>query len=310
MASVAQRLERGAVGLRDWGARHVRPVAIVALALFVVLCVVAIHEYRQLDLHARWWLIAPAALIGVPLMVLLNAGEYVCAARVAGHRPSYREAVTVSVTGSAANLLPIPGSVLVRNYAMVSAGTSIGGAMAGTIAAGVGWIGITAIVVGACIVPSSAFAAVALVVGGLVFAAAAFVLVRRRLDAGAARAVTATMFAVEFATVVVEIGRYALVLAALGEHPTVTRTLPLVSANVLTAATLVFPAGLGVREALAGVFSTAAHLPAAIGIAASALDRVVVTLMFGLLGGIVAATRRPKATARAAASTLPSERSP
>ncbi len=80
----------------------------------------------------------------------------------------------------------------------------------------------------------------------------------------------------------------------MGAHPTLIRTLPFVSANVVAAASIVFPGGLGVREALAGGFSTAANLPAAVGFAVSAADRVSVTLVYAVLAALLALERRAR----------------
>ncbi|HZR13223.1 MAG TPA: hypothetical protein VFC33_08235 [Acidimicrobiia bacterium] len=291
---MTSRIEHAAVGLRSWSRRHAGPLAAVAFALFVGLCVVAAHEYSSLHLHPDLWLLAPAAIGGTAVMVVLNALEYASAAVIAHHRPSPREAVTVSVAGSTANLLPLPGAFLVRNYALLSAGVTFEGAMGGTVATSLAWLGITALVVGAIAAPVDLALGIPVVIVGLLLCAIFVLLVRRRLDARATRHLVAALFAVELVTVGVEIGRYWLVLAAVGAHPTLIRTLPFVSANVVAAASIVFPGGLGVREALAGGFSTAANLPAAVGFAVSAADRVSVTLVYAVLAALLALERRAR----------------
>lgn len=292
LAGIAQGIERGSVSLRAWGTKHVKPLAIVAFVLFLVLCAVAIHEYRTLHLHPDFWLIIPAAVIAAPIMAVLNAFEYSCGARIAGHHPSFNESMTVSIAGSAANMLPIPGGLVVRNYAMLSAGATVAGAAHGTVATGAAWMGVTAVVVGIIVTFTSIAVGIPIAVAGVVLCGVVFVLARRRVGMDAARPIVLQLLVVEMVTVAVEIGRYWLVLAALGAHPDLLRTMPLVGANVISAATLVFPGGLGVREALAGAFSTATKLPAAVGIAASALDRVALTVMFLVLAGVSAAVRR------------------
>ncbi len=294
LAGIAQGIERGSVSLRAWGTRHVKPLAIGAFVLFLVLCAVAIHEYQTLDLHPELWLIVPAAVIAAPIMAVLNAFEYSCGARVAGHHPSFNEAMTVSIAGSAANMLPIPGGLVVRNYAMLSAGASVAGAAHGTVATGAAWMGVTAVVVGVIVMCTSLAVGIPIAAAGVLLCAVVVVLARRRVGSAAARPIVLELLLVEIATVVVEIARYWVVLAALGAHPDLLRTMPLVGANVISAATLIFPGGLGVREALAGAFSTATKLPAAVGVAASALDRVALTVMFVILAGVSAGVRRSR----------------
>jgi uncharacterized membrane protein YbhN (UPF0104 family) len=294
LASIAQGIERGSVSLRAWGTKHAKPLVVAGFVLFLALCALAIHEYSTLDLHPKLWLIVPAAVIAAPIMAVLNAFEYSCGARIADHHPSFNESMTVSITGSAANMLPIPGGLVVRNYAMLSGGATVAGAVHGTVATGAAWIGVTGIVVGIIVMWTSLAVGIPIAAAGVVLCAVVVVLARRRVGMAAARPIVVQLLFVEIGTVIVEIGRYWLVLAALGAHPDLLRTMPLVGANVISAATLVFPGGLGVREALAGAFSTATKLPAAVGIAASALDRVALTIMFVVLAAVSAALRRSK----------------
>jgi hypothetical protein len=283
-SQVTRDIEARVLALRGWSTRHSRPLASVALTVFVVLCAVAFARYFSLHLHPRLWLLVPTAVVAAPLMAGLNAAEYACGARLARHRPSAREALTVSVGGSIANSLPIPGAVIVRNYAMVSGGASVSAAIGSTVTMAVAWLGVTAVVVGAIVATANPALGVPVAILGLAMLVLATSIVRRRLAPRRADNILAVLLLVELATAALDIGRYWLVLAALGAHPTVIRTVPLVSANVLAAAMLIFPSGLGGREALSAAFSTAVHVPAAIGIAASALDRVALTLAFLALG--------------------------
>jgi uncharacterized membrane protein YbhN (UPF0104 family) len=284
VASVEERV----LAVRGWSNRHSRPLAALALAIFVVLCALAFSRYLGLHLHPRLWLLLPTAAVAAPLMAGLNAAEYACGARLAGHRPSGREAVTVSVGGSIANSLPIPGAVIVRNYAMVSGGASVSAAIGSTITMAVAWISVTAVVVGAIVATANPTLGAPVAILGLVMLAVSGSFVRRRVAPRRVHNILAALVLVELATVTLDIGRYWLVLAALGAHPTVMRTMPLVSANVIAAAMVTFPGGLGGREALAAAFSTVAHVPPAIGIAASALDRVALTVGFLALAAVLA----------------------
>ncbi len=292
IATFSRSFERGAMSLREWSSRHVRVLAAFAAAAFVVLSVIGFREYSRLDLHPKLWLVAPAAVVGTLLLTLLNAGEYTCGAVLARHNPDFAEAMTVSVAGGAANLLPLPGGFLVRNYAIVSAGATFAGAMGGTVITGVAWIATTAVIVGAIVAGSDAALGVPVVVVGAALLVASAVVILRRVPGRRGRLLLLSLVGVEVLTVAVEVGRYWLVLAALGAHPNLLRTMPFVSASVIATASLVFPGGLGVREALAGGFSAAAGLPGAVGIAASALDRVVVTVMFALDAALLALWRR------------------
>ena len=183
-------------------------------------------------------------------MAGLNAAEYACGARLAaGHRASAREALTVSVGGSIANLLPIPArsSFATMRWsraeraspprsAALSRWLSPGWRHRGRgrcdrrdCQSGTGCSGRD---------PRPRHAR--------------HVRVDRASPPRTERVdkILAALLLVEVATVGLDIGRYWLVLAALGAHPNVMRTMPLVSANVITAAMLIFPGGLDAGSAL------------------------------------------------------------
>jgi uncharacterized membrane protein YbhN (UPF0104 family) len=292
LTRLTHSIEHGAVALREWSSRHVRVLAIAAALLFIALSVIGIRAYSRLHLHPDLWLLAPAAVFGALLLTFLNAGEYWCGAVLARHHPSAVESITVSIAGSAANLLPVPGAVIVRNYAMVSGGATVAGALGGTVVVALAWVGVTAVVLGAIVLATDLVLGIVLSAVGLAMVVAVVLAVRRRLPGREGTIVWSTLLGVELVTVGVEIGRYWLVLAALGAHPTLLRTVPLVGANVVAAASIVFPGGLGIREALAGGFAAAANLPAAVGIAASALDRLALTAMFAVSAGVLGLWRR------------------
>ena len=292
VVAVTRYVEERVLAVRDWSNRHSRPLAALALTIFVLLCAVALWRYFSLHLHPRLWILLPTAAVAAPPMAALNAVEFACGARLAGHRPSARQALTVSVSGSIANLLPIPGAVIVRNYAMVSGGASVSAALASTVTVAVAWLSVTAIVIGAIVAAANQALGIPIAILGLVMLVVSTSIVHRRLAPRRVHNILAVLVLVELATVGLEIGRFWFVLAALGAHPTVMRTVPLVSANVISAAMLIFPGGLGLREALSAAFSTAAHLPSAIGIAASALDRIAMALAFLALGAVFTVHRR------------------
>src|SRR5580765_717664 len=87
---------------------------IVAFSLFVAFTVLAVRSLPHIDKPVRWELIVIAALVGVPVIVWLNAVEYRLMARFAHHYPPMLEVVQITVLGSAANLLPVPGAMMVR----------------------------------------------------------------------------------------------------------------------------------------------------------------------------------------------------
>jgi hypothetical protein len=97
-----------------------------------------------------------------------------------------------------------------------------------------------------------------------------------------ARRLVAAVLCVEGATVALDTVRLWLVLRSIGGG-TVLDAVALNAASVLTVAAGVFPAGLGLREALSAGFGAASGLPAAVAVTAAVVDRVVVMTGLGIL---------------------------
>jgi len=102
-----------------------RPLLLAAAVVFVV---VGILGWRALPVEDRHLDLAAALVVLVllaPLTTLLNGLEYVGVARLVGKHPSLQKALHIAVLGTAANLLPVPGAVLVRVEALRRGGTSV-----------------------------------------------------------------------------------------------------------------------------------------------------------------------------------------
>ena len=86
----------------------------VALVLFGGTMFVAIKHLPPLDLSERWWCLLIVAFVGVPASLAVNAAEVKVSAAIAGSSITLKRALEVSTLATAANLLPLPGSVLVE----------------------------------------------------------------------------------------------------------------------------------------------------------------------------------------------------
>lgn len=259
-------------------------------------------SFRALDLQLdeiSWAPILVAALLGVPITAVVNATEYVVSGRVLGHRIGWATGFRVTVTGTAANLLPIPGSTLVRVGGLASAGSGYLAATVATIAIGIAWVGVACLVAavvlllgGADLLATAGFAAGGAATVGLVPLLLARVRpdvstdpgddagTAPRPDPGPARRSVAwwtwRVLGVELLSVASGVFRLTLVLYAL---PTVDDALTggvvlAVSAAVSSAAG-VFPGGLGLQELLSAGFAPIVGLAAAAGFAGSALNRLI-----------------------------------
>jgi uncharacterized membrane protein YbhN (UPF0104 family) len=233
-------------------------------------------------------------LVGLPLTLAVNAAEYQVTAAILGYRVPFVAALRVGVLATAANLLPIPGAVLVRAHAVRRLGAPYGKIVLSTGAVGICFVGTTCLMAGAVLAASAelAFGGVLLGPGLVLLALALALLVRERGSRTGVRLLLATA-ARATAAIVVKAGRLYLILVAFGYEAGVTEALTLTLAAIIALSLGFFPGGLGAGEVLAAALSPLVGLSAAVGFVASAVDRLV--SLFGLAviaGGVILLDRR------------------
>ncbi|CAN5550710.1 hypothetical protein BH18ACT1_BH18ACT1_09850 [soil metagenome] len=294
-----RRLAAAVVGFaRGWARRreqvqggNEKPLLAVSLVLFVGASVAAVSSLWPLDEDPNWWLLAVLPLVAVPVTVALNALEYTATAGLLRLGVPFGEALRISVLSTAANLLPLPGAVLVRARALRQLGASYGKACFSAALVGVAWLGVTGVVAGVLqlLFGERLLGAATGVVGAAVLAA--FVLAARRDPAvdGSRRRVGEVVL-IELGAVAVGALRLWLVLHGLGYDVSVTNAVALSVAGVLASALGFFPGGLGLRELLAAGIAPLVGLPADVGVLATAVDRVAGLAVLALLSLALLAT--------------------
>lgn len=241
----------------------------------------------------EWGPLLGLALIAAPASLLLKAAEFTVAARVAGQQPPRRLAMETAVVSSAANLLPLPGSLLVTVQTLAEGGASYGGAVAASAVPGVAWLGITGVIGGTALVIEGAGVLGGLVIlGGLVALAGAGLVFRATAPPDGRPALIAAILVVETGWLAVSGLRFTLAAATIGVDLTLTQALALSVAGAITVAIGFFPGGLGVREALIAGLSPLIGLDLETGVLLGAVDRVVWLGFLALAGLWLAASRR------------------
>ena len=267
-------------GRRARSAGADRALLSAAALLFVVLFAFGLGAVPAGTVEITAWPFALLALVAVPAGNVANACEFAVAARMAGRRVPAAEALEVSVLGSAANMLPVPGAALVRMRAMRRGGTGYGRALSITAVVGGAWLATSLLAAGAFLAvhrePTVGGGSVAATIGaGSLGLAAVAVAIRSLAPASSASRLCGALLATEVLSVVVAAVRYLLVLRGLGLDVAVEQAVALTVATVLASALGFVPGGLGLREALAGVIAGMVGLPAATGVLAAAVDRLV-----------------------------------
>lgn len=234
---------------------------------------------RSLDIELNEVRATPlliASLLGVPLTLLGNTMEYLLSARILRHRVALTPALRLTVLSAAANLLPVPGSFLVRVQGLRAMGSRYGSALGATAIIGLAWIGLSATLAGALLVPSRSWAAAALVGAGLPILVVAHAWLRRAVAAPRERRrLGALIIAVEAFAVIMDAVRLYLVLMALGIEATWGQALVLAVSSSLAAASGILPGGFGLREAIAAFLAPLVGLPASAGFVVTAINRII-----------------------------------
>lgn len=255
--------------------RMERVLVAIAGLVFVAATVWA---WRQLpdgrgQFRASWLVVV--ALLGV-LSLWLNAMEFRVSASMLGRTLPPGEALRVSVLGSAANLLPIPGAAAVRTRSLLQLGERTRMALSVTVAVGVAWVGTAALVAGLALI---AFGREHILLAGLFLLAAlvstAAVLALLRLAKGsAAPKHLSVLLGVELASVLVSGLRLYAVARAAEFGVTLSEAIAINLGGILSHAAGIFPGGLGIKELMSGVFAGFVGIAASVGVLMAALDRL------------------------------------
>jgi hypothetical protein len=271
-----------------------------ALVLFVVISVVSFSSLPD-DVHWQPWAVLVLLLVTTPLTVAANAAEYRVMGAISRHRIGWLESGRLTLIAGAANLLPLPGGIMVRTQALRREGTTYRRALAANAAAGVTWIAAGCLAAGVLLIARpAAVAAVATLLTLAVAGLGAVWLLLRRADRRLAGRHLGSLFLVEVATVAISGLRIYLAFQVIGQTVEPVQAVALTASVIIAAAVGIFPAGLGLRELLSGVIGTAVGLTASESIAATAADRIVSLAGSAILAAVLLGTMRSTAASRQA----------
>jgi hypothetical protein len=271
------RATRLARAVQQVGSRpSVRPwllgATAIAFVALVVLSFRALPDGRDVRPH----LLAILVLVATPSTLVLNAVQYRTMAAALEQHIGLRSAMRVSIVATLVNYLPIPapGGIAVRTAALARSGSSVRSAISINAVTGLLWAGLAAVLAGAALLAEPGFAGRGAVTaaGGLGVVGLSGVLVRRTGPRW--RRVFVEMLVTQAALVLTSGLRVWLSLAAIGQPESLGAAIAISCSTVIAALVGIAPAGLGLREAIAGGIAAAVDVPVAAAVAASAVDRV------------------------------------
>jgi hypothetical protein len=246
-----------------------------AITVFVAAFSIGVATLPRIARPIHWYFFVLSGVLGAPLLLLLAAAEYDASARLVGRSVSRAEALRISVLSTAANLLPLPGSAIVRTTALRRLGTSVQRAALSTATLALSWVGTGTILIGGIAVLASATAfGITLCVVGVVSLAATYLILVRMSPRDGVHALFARIFLIEAAFVAVGSARFFLVLEGLRQSPSMTQAAALTLSGMVASMTGFFPSGLGIRELAAGAIGPLVDLPPAVGVVAASIVRL------------------------------------
>lgn len=228
---------------------------------------------------ANWALLAVAAVVGVPITTFLNAMEYRGLARRLQIAVSMTRALKVAILGTAANLTPAPGAVVVRWDDMTRrGGVRNRDALLMNALGGLIWISASGL---ALLSATWGRSTATMAVGAVMLAGGAGLVLLIQHTTRPLMAIW-DLIAIEVGTVAATSFRLLLILEAFSFEGGVRTALAVSSAYAVTGLIGIFPGGLGIREVLAGFAAGPIVGGVSTGFVVSSVDRVLGMLIHGL----------------------------
>ncbi len=301
-ARLGDRLfEAAARALRRLGKRRAQPLnrtlqTTITIAAAVGVAVATVWAWQSTDLtlaELSWWPLAVAFFVTAPASLGLKSAEYQLSARIASQKPTQSKSLSVAVISSSANLLPLPGSMIVTVRSLSVNGSTYGSALSAGAVPGLSWLSTTGIVGGTAVaIEGPVVLGAVTIVGGLVAGAAATKLFRTTAPAQRSAWLAVSIIVVEAGWLLISALRLGLAVTALGVSISPTQAVALSVAGALTVAIGFFPGGLGLREALLAGLSPLIGLEFDTGVLLGSVDRLVWLSFLAVAGGLLVLIRR------------------
>ena len=245
----------------------------IASVVFVLGIVVSLWSQPSLLINSHLSHLAFLTFILVPISIFINGLEYFYIAKLGGAKEvELKGAIAITIIGSAANMLPLPGALAVRIGAMKAKGITVKrGAYLSILGFGL-WGGVAA-----CISAISMFnlkatpeAYYLIICGviGIIVSLTFLYLFNPKLH------LVAALLFQRLSMVLLDALRMYICLLALGIDIELLQSGLLVLGSLLGSAVSIVPAGLGVREVVTATLAPYIGVTAAAGFMAATLNRI------------------------------------
>ncbi|MCY4333421.1 MAG: lysylphosphatidylglycerol synthase domain-containing protein [Litoreibacter sp.] len=253
-----------------------RVLLVIAALGFILGIVLSYRAQPEVFSNLNPGILLLLASVAVPLTVLLNALEFQKSAALLGQKLALGPAAEVTIIGSVANMLPIPGGTMVRIAALKAGGASLKKGTSVTLLVSLLWISIAFIYAafwlwGMGQRSSGGISAVFAVIGVGALVACIWLFFRTAPKAQ----IIGQLVLIKIGLVLIDATRIYLCFLALGVAGSFAQASVLTASSVLGAAVSIVPAGLGIREGAAALLAPFIALAAASAFLATSLNRIV-----------------------------------
>lgn len=208
----------------------------------------------------------------IPGMIVLNGLELKYASSLIGVTVRYLKALKISVVASAANMLPLPGGPLVRIGSVVSEGKGVKKGFLSVIVPAFFWLGLSLLAAAAAgAIVGQTLIAITMLLAGLLALATGWRLGGRQ---GTSKQTKAILMIVKAVGVAAEVLAMKFAFELIGVEVGLSQVIFISASSAIAAVTMIFPAGLGIREALAAGLGVAVGVPVAASILAASIVRL------------------------------------
>ncbi|WP_440877756.1 lysylphosphatidylglycerol synthase domain-containing protein [Vibrio natriegens] len=249
-----------------------KKVLTVSMLALVVGVYLSLNDNPYIQTQTDWQAIAVVMLIGVPVTTLINALEFIISARMVGVNFPTLRAMKVSIVGSAANMLPLPGATMVRILALKASGVTFRKGTSITLLLALTWIGMSFFYTGVMLQQFDA----KIMAWGLGTTGVCVLLTTAWMTHYIGSRITdyLRIVVLKLAMVLVDAVRIYFCFQALDLDVLFFQASAFVVSSVLGSAISIVPAGLGVRELVSAGLAPLVGIAASAGFLSATLNRI------------------------------------
>jgi uncharacterized membrane protein YbhN (UPF0104 family) len=255
------------------GTKIKKVILIIAIILLLMGIYYSILDNPEILNNINWKWIGLVLVAGVPLTVFFNAYEFFISAKMISVHVSFVKSIEVTVIGSAANMLPIPGSTIVRVAALKMSGAGYRKSALVTLLIAFVWIGVSFLFAGSMLslYPEKSLGISLLVFGAFTLLFTIIVSIKSKIKTRH----YLNLFMVKLSLVFIDAVRIYWCFQAIDVIVDFSQASTFVISSVLGSAVSIVPAGLGVREYVSAGIAPIIGVAASAGFLTATLNRII-----------------------------------